>query len=399
MRLFLHDYGGYAFTAQLARALAGAGHQVNYAYSITTQSIQRFATLPVTENLTMSGVELERNFARHNFLRRWRGEREHGRLVAARLKAFRPDIVLSANSPLDAQAFIQRASRESGAKSIFWMQDAIGVAAKSALSSRLPLFGSLIGDYYIHLEQSLLKNSDAVIVIADDFCDYLVRGGVDPARIHVIPNWAPLEQIPPLAKDNPWARAHDLAGKFVFMYAGVLGLKHDPQILFALAESFRQQPDVRVVVVSQGPYADDLQAQSRDRQLPNLVLLPCQPVADFPEMLASADVLVTILRAEAGVYSVPSKIYSYMCAQRPQLLAVSGRNQAAKLAVNHQFGLLSDPGDIPALVTNARALYQNHYNNNQMARNARVYAEEHFNMEKIMRQFDGVMARVLLGGR
>ncbi len=40
MKLLLHDYGGYAFIAQLGRALAGRGHQLVHAYSGSVQTPQ-----------------------------------------------------------------------------------------------------------------------------------------------------------------------------------------------------------------------------------------------------------------------------------------------------------------------------------------------------------------------
>ena len=397
MRVLLHDYGGYGFTAQLGRALAGKGHHVLYSYSLTTQLMQRFSSQPAQENLMLEGVRLPRPFARYNYLQRWRDERVHGRLVAEQVRTFKPAVVLSANTPLDAQAFIQQASREVNAKFIFWMQDLIGLATQHALSLRFPLTGRLIGDHYLRLEKKLVSRSDGVILITEDFIDHVRGWGIDAARIHHIPNWAPLEEIPLLPKDNPWAMAHALTDKFVFLYSGVLGLKHDTGLFLALAASFRAQPDVRVVVVAEGPFAQQLQAQAHACALDNLMLLPYQSAPDYPRMLASADILLTILKADASVYSVPSKVDAYFCAGRPQLLAISSENAVAKLVTSRQMGLVSGPEDINTWLANAHALYQNRYNNYQMGVNARAYAEENFDIEPITDEFEGIMRFPLRG--
>ena len=397
MRVFLHDYGGYAFTVQLGRVLAGRGHQVKYSYSLTTQLVQRFKTRPEFEHFTVEGVQLACPFNRYNYLRRRRDEKNHGCLIAEQVRAFHPDIVLSANTPLDAQKLIQIACREVGAKFIFWMQDIIGLATKKALSSSIPILGSLIGDHYLRLERSLVQASDEVVVISADFLDYLQGRGSDIELIHVIPNWAPLEEIPMLPRDNPWSRAHDLSDKFVFLYTGVLGLKHDPRMILSLAESFDQQPDVRVVVVSEGPFADALKSAMRSNGLDNLILIPYQPAEVYPEMLSSADVLMTILKPDASVYSVPSKVYTYMCAARPQLLSISASNPVAKQVIENQMGLVSDPGDVDAWLGNAYALYQNRYNNHQMGHNARDYAEAHFDIQHIADLFEAIMCNALKG--
>lgn len=395
LRVFLHDYGGYAFTAQLGRALAGRGHQVLYSHSLSSQLMQRFTTQPAKGNFTIEGVRLQKPFARYNFPLRWRDEREHGRLVAEQVRAFHPDLVLSANTPLDAQALIQRASRRVGAGFLFWMQDFIGLATKNALTPRLLLLGNLIGEHYLGLEKRLAKASDAIVVISEYFLNYLAGWGVDPARLHVIPNWAPLEEIPLLPKSNPWAHAHSLVDKFVFLFTGVLGLKHDATLFLTLADSFRKYPEVRVVVVAEGPFTEKLRAEGKARNLDNLITLPYQPAAAYPQMLASAEVLMTILKSDASVYSVPSKVYAYMCASRPQLLSISARNPAAALVTTHRMGLVSDPGDLDAWLANAHALHQNRYNNNQMGKNARVYAEANFDIDRITDIFELLMRQAL----
>ena len=50
---------------------------------------------------------------------------------------------------------------------------------------------------------------------------------------------------------------------------------------------------------------EDAKAKHR---LNSLRLFPLQPIARFPEVLAAGDVLVAVLEADAGAYSVPSKV-------------------------------------------------------------------------------------------
>ena len=100
LRVFLHDYGGYSFTAQLGRALAGRGHQVVYSYSLTTQLMQRFSLHSEVENFMVEAISLPKPFARYNYMRRWRDESAHGRKVAQKVRDFRPDVVLSANAQI-----------------------------------------------------------------------------------------------------------------------------------------------------------------------------------------------------------------------------------------------------------------------------------------------------------
>ncbi len=70
-----------------------------------------------------------------------------------------------------------------------------------------------------------------MVSISDDFLPILRGWNVPDSRVVVIPNWAPLDEVEPAAKDNPWSREQGLAQAAVLLYAGTLGRKHDPALL------------------------------------------------------------------------------------------------------------------------------------------------------------------------
>ena len=389
MKILLHDYGGYAFTFQLAGALALDGHEVCYLYSQSTQMVERLDPAGIHAGLEIHGVTLERPFQKYAFLQRRGAELEHGRKAAETVRLKRPEVVVSANAPLDAQAQLLAASRQVGARFIFWFQDALGLATRRLLKGKIPLLGEGIGMYYEALERRLARLSDRIILISEDFLPLMDVWGIARARIATIPNWAPLEAIPPLPKDNPWARQHGLADQFVFLYAGILGLKHDPQRFIELARAVNEQ--ARVVVVSEGGQADWLATQASQLNLRSLHLLPFQPKESLPQMFATADVLVSILSEVAGRFSVPSKVLSYLCAQRPLLLSLPLDNQAARLVQQAKSGLVVPPQDRETWIAAARRLIQDKALRVQMGANGRAYAEAHFDIQKIAAQFLGVL--------
>ena len=173
--------------------------------------------------------------------------------------------------------------------------------------------------------------SDAVAVISNGFLPTLEQLGIPTDKIYVIENWAPIDELPLRPRANEWAREHDLAGKRVVLYSGTLGLKHDPEAIVQLARHFSKEGDVEVVVVSEGLGADWLRRRREEERLLNLRLLPFQPYAVLPDVLASGDVLLTLLEADAGAFSVPSKVLSYLCAGRALLAAVPSDNLAAEV--------------------------------------------------------------------
>jgi glycosyltransferase involved in cell wall biosynthesis len=292
---------------------------------------------------------------------------------------------------LDTQAIILRAAKRDNLPFVFWLQDLIGTATKEILKTKLPGVGHMAGTYYTRLEERMLRQSDHIVLISPDFEPLLAEWGIAADRLSVIPNWAVLEEIPVMPKDNAWAQAHGLADKFCFLFTGVLGMKHNPGLLLELAQHFQTHPDVRVVVVSEGIGADWLRQKIQLLDVSNLSVYNFEPVERYAEVLASGDVLMTILQPEAGIYSVPSKVLSYLCAQRPLLLAIPAANLAARIVRQNQAGVVVSPAEF---VQTAQMLYNDETLRNTQAAHGRAYAEQHFDIETICDEFEDILSQL-----
>lgn len=388
MRIVVHDYAGHAFPAQLARALAERDHDVLHlqlASFVTGKGrVAREADDP--PGLEFDRVDLGGDFAKYDVRRRVAQERRVGRELTDRIAAFGPDVVLS-NAPLLAQAKVQSAARSLGACFVFWQQDVISAAARRVLGRRSRPVGVAAQSAVGQLERRLLRASDAVVVISEDFLPLLRRWGVEEARTSVIENWAPLDELPVLPRENRWAREHALVDRFVFLYSGTLGFKHDPSLLLELARWAAGDGSV-VAVVSEGPGADWLAREGAGE--PGLLLFPYQPYERLPEVLAAADVLVALLEPDAGLFSVPSKVLTYLCAARPLLASVSGENLAARVIERSGGGVVVPPSDPKALVRAAAGLHAEAGRRRELGRRARAYAEAAFGLAAIADRFEEV---------
>ncbi len=390
MRIVVHDYVGYAFPAQLARALAGRGHDVLHlqcaSFTAGKGLVERHEGDP--ETLAFDSVTVAGAFAKYDVGRRLAHERATGRALARRVAAFRPDVVLSSNSPLVVQYVLQRTAHAHGAAFVFWQQDVISAAARRVLGRRFRLLGLAAERATGALEGRLLRRSDAVVIISEDFLPLLRRWGVDEQRIAVIENWAPLDELPSLPRANDWAHEHGLVGRTVFLYSGTLGFKHDPSLLLELAQ-WAAGRDALVVVVSEGPGAAWLAEHGASE--PALRLLPYQPYERLPEVLASADVLLAVLEPAASAFSVPSKVLTYLCAGRSLLVAVPAENLAARVVERSGGGLVVPPGDSGVLVAAAEELLAHLDRRDALGRRARAYAETAFDVDAIASRFEDVL--------
>ncbi|MCY2927676.1 MAG: glycosyltransferase family 4 protein [Planctomycetota bacterium] len=139
----------------------------------------------------------------------------------------------------------------------------------------------------------------------------------------IIPNWADTDVIRPRERsENPFAREHGLAGKFVVIYSGAFGATHDVDSIVEAAAALSDLSDVHFLLIGGGTRQKEVSDLVARRALANLTLLPLQPLAVLPYSLASADCAIVCLDQGYEGISVPSKTY-YALAAGLAILAVS----------------------------------------------------------------------------
>lgn len=392
MRIAIHDYAGHPFQLQLSRELARRGHVIRHFYFGGDAGPKGATTRSDADPDTFSiePIQIKKPYSKGSLVQRLVQDVEYGQAAEKAIGAFAPELVVSSNTPLFAQGPIQAAADRLDAPFVFWVQDIFSVAVDRVLGAKLFGAGRLAASVFKRMEAAQLARSDEIILISEDFQREIAALGVPSREFHTIPNWGAIADIPLRPKTNDWAAAHGLADKFVFLYSGTLGFKHDPGLLLDLADHFANVPDVRIVVASSGVSADWLRERCQAEPRPNLVLMDLQPMEVFPDMLGAADVVLGLLEKDAGEFSVPSKVLSYLCAGRPILLSAPKVNLAARTVVGAGAGLVTEAGERAEFLAAAAALAGDVDLRTRSAAAGRRYAETHFDIDAITRRFEGV---------
>ncbi|KAA0586604.1 glycosyltransferase family 4 protein (plasmid) [Azospirillum oryzae] len=392
-RILVHDYAGHIFPLQLSRWLAAEGNQVLHLYASESEAprgrLMRSADDP--PGFAVEGVGIGRRLDKYVLHRRWLHDHAYGGHLAERIAAFRPDVVLSGNTPPATQARLLKRLKRDGVPLVYWVQDIFTIGAEEILKRKpKPLRWAALR-LLERTEFGTMRQSAGLVVISPDFLPTLSTRGVNHPHSTVVENWAPYGEITPRPKDNAWSRAHGLNDRFVFLCSGTLGMKHNPAHLANLARAWRDDPRVRVVVVSEGLGRRWLEDVKAAEGLDNLVLLDFQPVGQLSDVLASADVQVLLLESYAGALSVPSKVYSYFCAGRPILGALPAANLARRLVERERAGLCVDAGDDMGFLAAARRLHADSALRMSCADRQVGYAHRTFDIDRIGPRFLDVL--------
>lgn len=388
----VHDYSGHPFQVQLSRELARRGFRVTHLHcpSFSTPKGRLLRSPEDPDWFDVQPVRLRRPFAKYSGVKRFVQELEYGWRLGRRLRRLRPDVVLSSNTPLLAAGVLQLVLLASGMPVVFWQQDVYGVAMGNHARRRMRFGGRVALWLFVSVERFVVRSSVRVVTITKDFLDTLESWGVDRDSVDVVENWAPLDELPyDPCTENAWKEQHGLSGKRVILYSGTLGLKHNPALLSAIAEHFKDREDVRVVVASEGRGAEWLRAHAG--HLPSLELVGFQPYDQLSEMMSAADVLVALLEPTASCFSVPSKVLTYHCAGRAILGALPEENLAARIITAEGSGMVVSSADARSIVMAAERLLSDDEMRMAMASNARRYAERAFNIQTIGATFEQIL--------
>ena len=389
MRILVNDFAGHSFQVALSRHMAKNGHTVLHTFfagNNTPMGVMK--ALPGDpDGFSILGLTIPGTFKKHSLLSRRRSDIAYGHAVAKATEHFQPDVVISANMPLNSQAILQTTTRNCGAKFVFSVQDIYSEAVGFVLRKKRLPFSGMVSSYFREFEKRLLLQSDAIVCIAPEFRELLQSWGISGPLINVIENWAPIAEVPLRPKSNPWSKDLGIDNSFSFIYSGTLGMKHKPDLLLALAKQIRDRPNVTLTVIAQGAGADWLRANRADIPPETLRVMDFQPYEKVPEVLGSADTLIVLLDSECGGFAVPSKTLSYLCAGRPILIASPPENLACKIIANSESGLAVASDDEQAFLQAAELLVSDEALRSKLGRNARSYAERKFDLEGISKQF------------
>ena len=303
--------------------------------------------------------------------------------VIASLLSGRHDTILCVNPPITVglSGFLVKLAR--GTPMIFNVQD--------IWPDCLMIIGQIRNPLLIHIfqyiEKFIYRVSARVSVLSEGMKQNLIRKGVREDKIVVIPNWADVDHIRPVNKENNFRSVHNLNGRFVVMFAGNLGYIAVLDTVLDAAKLLSDDLNTIFLIVGEGNVKSALVKRAETMGLSNVRFLPTQPKDVLPEMLGAADVSLVTLNRHLGQLNVPSKTYSIMASARPVLAAVPDDSEIANLVREGNCGVLVPPEDPESLAQAIQNLARQPEFLERLGANGRNYVMAHFGRRKLIRHY------------
>jgi glycosyltransferase involved in cell wall biosynthesis len=210
--------------------------------------------------------------------------------------------------------------------------------------------GNGLGDLGAQAERWALGQADAVLAVSAPLRDHVLDLGIDPAKVHVIPNGVNTDLFHPAPPDAALRARLGLGEGPVLGFVGGLrpwhGIESLPEILSRVSA---RHPGARLVVAGDGPLREGLTRGLIERGLrEQAVFTGALPHDEVPAVIRQFDVALAPYPAlEHAFYFSPLKLFEYMACGVPVVAANCG--QIADVIRDGETGLLHAPGDLAAL--------------------------------------------------
>jgi colanic acid biosynthesis glycosyl transferase WcaI len=383
--------GAGKYTAEMASALAEAGHEVRVVTAQPYFPDWRIAAgYPKLGYLRQRLGDIDVWRAPLYVPRRPTGVRRVVHLATfaitsipllLRQVAWKPDVVWVVTPTMLCAPGAWLIARVTGALAWLHVQD-LEVDAAFELGV---LRGGVGRRVAVRFERWSLQRFDRVSSITAKLVARLRAKGVEPKRLVLFPNWVDTDAIHPLDPPSFYRRELSIAeNAVVALYSGSMGAKQGLELIAHAARLLEHDSSLVFVFCGQGPGRAALKSASEG--LKNVRFVSLQPEKNLNELLALADIHLMPQRRGASDLVMPSKLVGMLASGRPIVATAEPGTALADMVEPH--GLVVPPEDAEAMAAAISMLCGAPSLRKRLGLAARRFAESNLSKDRVLGGFE-----------
>ena len=248
--------------------------------------------------------------------------------------------------------------------------------------------------FFRWIERLSYKCADVVTAHSKGNLDLLMSANPDLAgRFRVLHNWIDIARFSTLRGKN-YRQMFGLEGKFVVLFAGVIGPAQGVHMLVEVADRVRDIEDLVFLVVGDGTEKQRAEDLARSRGLRNILFKPFISQDDYPDLLSSSEVGLICLRPDVKTPVVPGKVLGYMAASLPVAAFVNAESDVHQLVADAECGASCVSNDVGKMEEIVRRFYADPEAGKKMGQNGSRYVVDHFTHDHIISEIECIMEEI-----
>jgi len=201
------------------------------------------------------------------------------------------------------------------------------------------------------LERFVYRRADHIFVVTRGARENLLEKGVNPEKISVMPHWIDETQfahVDPLITQSV-RQAYGWDHKFVVLFAGNIGMVQGLDVVVRAAALLPRDGGFLISLIGDGTDRRRVQELAKSLDADDRIqFVDRHPASEMPSLMEASDTLLVHLKSgPLSHWVIPTKIFAYLSAGKPILVAMEGA--AADLVRDSGAGVIVPPSDAAAL--------------------------------------------------
>ncbi len=246
------------------------------------------------------------------------------------------------------------------------------------------------------LEYRLYKYSKKIVVLTPAFKENIEKRFPEfIGKIEIITNGADFSIM---GKEHRGIELREKLGwnnKKVFTYLGAHGVANDLMQVVEAAKAFKDNDEVRFVLIGDGMQKKLLKEKTKEHELTNIEFIDSVPKHEVVDYVNASDVCMAILKKTDTFKTVYSnKVFDYMSCKKPVFVTIDGITR--DLIKTSNCGLYAEPENLEEF----QAVVEKFINMSDdelktLGENGYSYVKEHFDREKLAERYIDVIKEVV----
>lgn len=180
-----------------------------------------------------------------------------------------------------------------------------------------------IHTFFRKMEKKMYSYADHIGCMSPANVSYVKQNNPEvlEQKLHILRNWQRKITVSEKTKEQ-LKEKFKVSGKFVLFFGGNIGKPQKIENLLHLAENYRHDSELSMVIVGSGTEAKRLETEISKRKLYNIKLIDALPRDRYFEVMQMADIGLISLDERFTIPNLPSKVLSYFNAKLPVVAIV-----------------------------------------------------------------------------
>ena len=202
-------------------------------------------------------------------------------------------------------------------------------------------------------------------------------------KLEVLKNWL---DKPAILKCSIRVNKSALAGRFIFVYAGNMGVAQGMDVILQLVEKLNYRTDIGFLFVGRGSEVTVLKEFAKAKEIRNLEFFDEIDPDEIPDLYSQCSAGIVALDPRHKSHNIPGKFITYMQSGLPVLANLNSGNDLIQIIRDEKVGQVCDTNNVEELMILCDKLIDQVNTDRTLSLRCKAFFNREFAVENTVKQ-------------